>query len=215
MNVKVYTAIFGQYDRIRPYDGGICFTDKAQDVEGWEYRVEKYNTMNARLTARQHKCLSHMFVDAEYTIWHDGNVRLKMKPEDIVERFLPVGYDIATFGHPNRNCIYDEAAEVLRLGYADPEKVDRQMKRYADDGYPSRFGLVETRVVVRRNVQRINQFNVLWWLELKDGACRDQLSFNYVAWKLGIAYNIIPGWSAESDVMEYFFHEKDHGWMSK
>ena len=32
-----------------------------------------------------------------------------------------------------------------------------------------------------------------WWEEIKYNSKRDQLSFNYVAWKNGLKYNSIPG----------------------
>ena len=41
-----------------------------------------------------------------------------------------------------------------------------------------------------------------WWTEIKYGSKRDQLSFNYSAWKLGIKFNYILGESRDN---EYFY----------
>ena len=32
-----------------------------------------------------------------------------------------------------------------------------------------------------------------WWIEIKYGSRRDQLSFNYVAWKQNLKFNYIDG----------------------
>jgi hypothetical protein len=214
MDIKVYTAVFGEYDRLKPYPG-ICFTDKAQDAAEWEYRIERFNTIGPRRCARQHKCLSHMFVDAEYTIWHDANLRLKLPPEAIIKEYLPSGYDMSLGRHPFRDCIYEEAEEVKRLGVADPRIVDLQMYKYRRNGYPEHHGLVETGIVIRRHSAQIKHFNVMWWLEIANGACRDQLSFNYVAWKYGVPFHIMRGRDGrwDSELFEYQHHKKESQWM--
>ena len=45
-----------------------------------------------------------------------------------------------------------------------------------------------------------------WWTEIKYGSKRDQLSFNYVAWKNDLKFNYIDGDSRKN---EYF--ERDTG----
>ena len=45
---------------------------------------------------------------------------------------------------------------------------------------------------VRRNTDRVRILNGLWWELITLGSHRDQLSFNYACWRLGIEYAEIP-----------------------
>ena len=43
-----------------------------------------------------------------------------------------------------------------------------------------------------------------WWTEIKYGSKRDQLSFNYVAWKNSLNFNYMDGDSRNN---EYFYRD--------
>jgi hypothetical protein len=47
-------------------------------------------------------------------------------------------------------------------------------------------------VILRRHTDAIRHLNEAWWNEIVRGSRRDQLSFNYVAWKLGLRYATFP-----------------------
>ena len=70
----------------------------------------------------------------------------------------------------------------------DPDIMRKQVDRYMQAGYPEHHGLVETTVLLRWHTPRVAEFNAAWWTELTNGSLRDQLSFNYVAWKQRMAY---------------------------
>jgi hypothetical protein len=58
------------------------------------------------------------------------------------------------------------------------------MERYISHGYPKGNGLLSSGLLYRRH----NDYEVIkvmedWWSEIKYGSRRDQLSFNYSAWK--------------------------------
>jgi hypothetical protein len=53
-------------------------------------------------------------------------------------------------------------------------------------GYPKGKGLSETSAVLRKNTAKIVSFNEAWWSEISRGSRRDQLSFDFLVWKLGI-----------------------------
>ena len=68
------------------------------------------------------------------------------------------------------------------------------MDRYSADDYPVSNGLIVSGVLLRKNNEKdvikcMNQ----WWEELKYGSKRDQLSFNYSAWKTALMFNWIDG----------------------
>jgi hypothetical protein len=68
-----------------------------------------------------------------------------------------------------------------------------QVGRYEFSGYPHNNGLVETGVLLRRKQPEVATFNERWWAEIRQGSLRDQLSFNYVAWRVRLKYGLLPG----------------------
>ena len=70
--------------------------------------------------------------------------------------------------------------------------INSQVERYRKDGYPENNGQARNTVLVRRhNDKMIIKSMEDWWLEIKYGSKRDQLSFPYVAWKNNLKFNFI------------------------
>ena len=97
-----------------------------------------------------------------------------------------------------RDCVYKEAHAIFDLGNNNnnwkdsPSIIQKQIKRYVDDGYPLNNGLIVSGVVLRKhNEGDIIKCMERWWEELKYGSKRDQLSFNYSAWKCNTRFNWI------------------------
>ena len=77
-----------------------------------------------------------------------------------------------------------------------------QVKGYQDEGYPSHNGLITGMVILRRhNEEDCIKVMEDWWTEIKYGSKRDQLSFNYVAWKNKTKFNYMDGDSRDN---QYF-----------
>ena len=96
-----------------------------------------------------------------------------------------------------RDCVYQEANAIFKLGQEpgktfkdNPYVIKEQMERYIADGYPQNNGLAFTCGVVRKHNEPTT-INVMedWWTEIKYGSKRDQLSFDYVAWKTSLTLN--------------------------
>ena len=115
-----------------------------------------------------------------------------MHPLVLIERYLKDN-DLVAFKHPDRDCLYAEAAFCAMHGKDKRAVLEAQMKRYQKAGMPKRWGLAETRVVIRRNTQRIRELGEAWWTEIEQGSLRDQVSFPYVCWKHGARWAILPG----------------------
>ena len=92
---------------------------------------------------------------------------------------------------------------TTKLKYKDNMNIiHSQVDRYRKEGYPENNGLARTTVVFRRH----NEDDVIvnsegWWTEMKYGSRRDQISFNYVAWKHDLKFNYIQ---EDIDDNEYF-----------
>jgi hypothetical protein len=66
------------------------------------------------------------------------------------------------------------------------------IRKYRQQGYPEHNGLVEDNFLMRRhNEPEMIRFAEEWWKNVLEFSRRDQLSFNYVAWKLGTDFEII------------------------
>ncbi|MCK5604185.1 DUF616 domain-containing protein [Candidatus Pacearchaeota archaeon] len=167
----------------------------------WEIRPLHPQTAHLNLAqnlkhvylARWHKTHPHILFPGKTTLWIDGN-QIPYGNIDTVLSQLPFG----SFKHPKRDCIYDELEACIRQRKDDPEIMRSQIEKYRNAGYPRNNGLAETCCLLRDSSINNIQFNEAWWSEIENHSYRDQLSFNYVMWKLGMSYNNIPGCRSKS-----------------
>jgi hypothetical protein len=203
----VYTAIFGARDELRdpPKPGStkfICFTD--QDLKSAVWEIRKVPLQGTpRRTARWCKALSHVVLpECERTLWTDGKALLLDDPAEI---FLSYPDPLYAFRHGSRNCIYAELVKNHIAGKETPEMVQRITSRYLQEGYPRQNGLADTTCLIRTHTDQIKKFNEMWWSELLTYSLRDQLSFNYVCWKLGLSWSFIAGSSFAPGSKHFLF----------
>lgn len=198
MKKVVYTVITAGKDALKgavrnPEWDYVCFTDDpGMKAEFWEIRPLPSAETNSRRRSRLPKMLPHRYFEGySHSIYLDGHIELVCDPENLVA--VLGGNDIAFFRHYRRDCIYDEAAAVLTLKREKSGPVSRQIERYWSEGYPANNGLINGQVIVRRHTEPIAALNQLWWDVYSSYSERDQLAFNYCAWKLGVPYSKIPG----------------------
>jgi len=200
MKIIPYCAIFGGYDTLLDATyPSTCITDLPQrHVKGWQFQIMSY-LVPPKIRSFYCKTHPHIVVpQADVTIWIDGNVQLRVDPRYLVDKFL-VDHDIALYQHPVRDCIYLEGAACVRLRKARFDVVETTLKWLRAQGYPEHNGLAETSFIIRRDTLQIRELNELWWQTfLSQPAKRDQLSFNYACWKLGISYREISGYTSSS-----------------
>jgi hypothetical protein len=219
MNLTVYSCITGGYDNLKhlldshtdPKIKYVLFTEgPAVAGTAWEIRpaVWQHETSSQR-TSRFHKLNAHiLFPEAELTMWIDG--ALQIKPDAQlwgVAELMPKNCDVVTFKHPQRDCVYDELAACVRLKKDDPRVMQQQIRRYQEERYPAHNGMVETSCLLRRHTPSMALFNAGWWTELAAGSVRDQLSFNYTAWKLKFPYGSLPGCRDRSPYFTFKAHK--------
>lgn len=194
--IGVYTALFGNYDTLLPaLHGGIVFTDQNITIPFWQMRYVTLPYRDPRYESRYYfdrSCL--VMPDYEYTIMHGANAQLVMSPVDLVAK-LPADIDIGLFRHPHRDNVYDEAEACIAYRKDKEEVIEKQMDRYQDEGFDGK-NLSACILMVRRNTSRLQEFEAMWWGEVNRGSCRDQLSFDYCRWKLGMPVYYLPfGWN--------------------
>jgi len=221
----IYTALFGERGRLhdpkvvpKGWDF-ICFTDR-DDLQSsiWDIRVVGPHYEDSTRNARMYKVLPHRFL-AEYniSIWHDANISIKKNPNKLMQDFLK-DHNFATFDHrynqDSMECVYEESANLLRLEDIgrrkdDPELIKRQVQKYREERYPEKNGLAVTQVLLRRhNEPDVVETMEKWWSEIEENSKRDQMSFNYAAWKTGLRFAYLPGDSRKNEWFKYNPHKK-------
>lgn len=203
----IYTVITGAYEPlISPYvvdskADYVCLIDiPVPEVPPWEQRIIRREIKDARRESRRLKILSHQhFPDAEYILYHDPNVWFKTTN---IPSWLG-RHDMALCTHPERDCVYDEAKACIEADKGDPDTIRAQVARYKAEAYPEHAGLAATTIILRKQTEAVRQFNEAWWQEVSNGSVRDQVSFNYTCWKLGMGYDLIPGHLYSNTAFEY------------
>ena len=217
-----YTSIFGGYDE----------SIKQTLPKNWDWkRFSEDNSLSLysdnNRNAKRFKVLPHRYLqDYEYSIFVDGNMTIRGDINQLVDKYLRDA-NVAFFSHSNnsldsRNCAYQEAQTIFQLGeknmnltpergylnYKDnPQLIKSQMERYDMVGYPKNNGLITGMVILRRhNEKDCIETMEDWWTEIKYNSKRDQLSFNYCAWKNDLKFNYMDGDSRDN---EYFYRSTD------
>ena len=210
MKKVIYTAIIGKYDVLeepkfipKGYDF-ICFTDQKITKPNSIWKIRQVLPLyedNTR-TARKYKILPHRFLpEYDISIWTDGNELVVGDVDKLQNKYLK-NKNMAVYNHMNcwdkRDCVYKEAKAIFDLGNNnnnwkdDPSIMVKQIEKYIKEKYPSNNGLIVSGVMFRKhNEKDIIKCMELWWEELKYGSKRDQLSFNYSAWKTNTQFNWI------------------------
>ncbi len=208
-DVVIYTAIFGPYNDLIPQKkipgiSYVCFTDQPFKSRSWKViRVRPEFDDNTR-NNRQYKILPHKYLsEYKYSVYMDGNFLVRRNILSFLAYQLS-NCSMLIFDHAqsndSRNCLYDEYEAVIKLGEEkgyfkdDPEVMKKQINRYRAEGYPEQNGLISAGVLIRRhNEPEIIELMETWWAELEKGSKRDQLSFNYAAWKCNFSLKYLPG----------------------
>jgi hypothetical protein len=202
MTLVVYSALYGQAEPLneRVFGGfdscrKVFFTDREDLVlPGAEVIHDSLDGLDPARTSRRAKLMPHRFFpDAEWSVWLDNKSRLLADPVTIVDK-LQAQSDAGFFAFPHfrRKCVYQEGQTVWENGLDDYKLVKERMNHYRAEGMPVNSGLIEGHFIVRRhNVPQISHFGDRWFEHVLRYSRRDQISFPYLAWKLGLQYEFI------------------------
>ena len=205
----VYTGAFGDaygfvpQKKIEGVDF-LCFTDNIKKVKyPWKPIELKADQENEVLRNRHPKLLPHLyFQNYDVSIYIDSNFLII---GDLFSLINKLGnFKMATFDHTQtddaRNCIYEEYEAILEIGkqngsYKDaPSIMKDQIDLLRKEGYPEKNGLIKGGVLIRKhNDAKVIKVMEDWWEMVSTRSKRDQLSFNYVAWKNNFKSAIIDG----------------------
>ena len=162
---------------------------------------------DAKRNSRLPKMLLHrLFGSATYALYMDSKLRFKKKSSRgklwhfVSDQFdVPLNNAVSSPAwvspkHMSRESVYAEADCIVKLGLVPLDIIQRQLDDYLAAKFPSvplhagGPGLIEGEWHLR-NLNSVDQARIgcAWMQEFtKRGHTRDQLSFNYVVWKLGL-----------------------------
>jgi hypothetical protein len=126
--------------------------------------------------------------------------------------------NVALFSHANNamdplRSVTEEMEHLLKRSMKgksedDSEKIKIQYEAYKAEGFPDSEELATTMVLLRRhNEPDVMKTMELWWEQIARFSRRDQMSFNYVAWKTGLRFAYIPGDSRDNKYFKWMPHE--------
>jgi hypothetical protein len=196
----VYTTVFGNTDRLHePLHADkahyVCFTDQPR-LRARRWALVRLPLMEQPTrAARTLKAMSHeVFPEADATLWQDANFSIRIHPDRILARFKG---EITTFRHHFQSRIKDETEAIIQLGKAKEAPTRAQLAAYQAQGFdcdenPMRE-LSVGGFILRRHTDDIKALNRLWCAEIHTYTLRDQMSLDYIAWKLGLKIDRFPG----------------------
>lgn len=212
--IAVITSIYGDKDNLKeaPKEEGVdyyFFSDVRQNVTPWEFCEFPATScrphFGSRMDAKRFKVLPFLFLpEYDYYIWVDGNHLPKEgKMKKLVEDLDKSDCEIGVFKHCERDCTYDEAniCAAYRADFTDV--LQKTVDFLCWQGYPHKNGLYEMPAFVFKNTQQMKNLMLLWWECINAYSSRDQITFPFCLWKLGINPHVFPG-QVNKGENEYF-----------
>ncbi len=207
--IVVYTAIFGKKDdlhepkRVPNGCDFICFTDQDFHSKIWKVIKVHRPLPDPTRSARMYKVLAHRFLkEYECSVWVDGNIVVRGDVSELVEKCL--GNINMVVGDHSKSLFMsinslqgglDRLLWMERIGkhQDDADLMRRQYAAYRAEGFPDAGGLLWSLVLLRRhNEPDVKKAMEVWWAEIERWSKRDQMSFNYVAWKNQFPFAYLP-----------------------
>ena len=112
------------------------------------------------------------------------------QPEHQVRCFAPLANS-----HGDEQLRFEIDGKEKGVYRDDPVVMAKQIKRFKQEGYPENNGLITAPILIRKHFDNeVTKVMEAWWNIVNTESKRDQLSFNYVAWKLNfINFTYIDG----------------------
>lgn len=204
MKIAVYSAFYGNRDPLNPDCLGghhdcdrFLFTDDPEvRLDGVTVIHDPLNGLDANRASRRQKLRpARYFPHYDWSIYLDNNATLLADPADLVNRLAETpGTGFAAFRHFLRDCVYEEAQACLLARRDSAERIETQMAFYRQEGFPAHGGLFAGPFLIRRHDRPDWAAHGEHWFEqVLTHSRRDQLSCNYVAWKLGLEPTYLEG----------------------
>ncbi len=150
---------------------------------------EKYSSRRA---GKIPKMLSHLLLpDYDVYVWCDATHEVAVDKEKLLS--LLGENDCALFTHPHRQCVYEEAKEVLAGGLDYPYLIEENVKWLKQNNFEKNQGLYEMTTFIRRNNKTSNDVFSFWYSLVSKFSSRDQINFMPSAKKHSLSVSDLEG----------------------
>ena len=193
----VYSAVVGHYDEVKQptiiddrFDY-ILFSNSIKEcnVGVWQIRpICYYSNIPTKIARYVKTHPEELLSDYVLSVWIDASVVIKSNYIYEQAVFLSKSnYLISTHIHPELTCIYQEMLGIC-LAHWEYESILVNWGHFLrKEKFPRNMGTWETGVLYRMHSdEKIRKFDALWWWCIENYSRRDQLSFQYVLWKLNL-----------------------------
>lgn len=218
MSLVLYSAHYGTADPLNPEVFGgfencrrVLFTDReGLSLPGVDVIHDPLDGLDPARASRRAKLRPHRhFPDEEWSLWLDNKSRLRRDPLEVLAAAREgAAADFLAFRHFRRDCVYDELQTAWENGLDDHAVLKERARTYRAEGMPRHFGLIEGHFLLRRHhAPDLVRFGERWFEHVLRYSRRDQVSFPYLAWRLGLRYATIDtlDWK---ETVEFTVHDR-------
>ncbi|SFB88884.1 glycosyltransferase domain-containing protein [Butyrivibrio sp. YAB3001] len=199
--VAVYMALFGDIDSIfEPLvvdDNCDYYIITDQDVSCdsiWKKKdvdmsvVDEYNNRQKNRYYKMHA--QELFPEYAYCIYLDSNIYIYGLLSELIQYVNPES-GIGIHNMPNRGNVYEEIYARSLINPRDSRVLERQKNDYRQMGFKNEEGMFECNVIITKTGKESTKIMDRWWEEYKKYPARDQVSFPFILWDLGISQDKI------------------------
>ena len=189
----VYTALFGNYDELKPINKEIgydyfLFTEQNYEniTTNWtilnvEQNMNFTNKIDVMKKQRFYKTHPHLFFkNYDLSIYIDATFEIKGNLDNFILRILTPNLSIYVFEHPFIDTIINEFKAILFFKKDSMKNIIPVREKYKREKFPDDNGHAECCMIVRKHNDK-NCINLMekWFYEIKHNSYRDQL-FNKI-----------------------------------
>jgi len=217
MTITVYTVITCDYDdlmpplTVEPSVRYICFSDRERHCAPYEVLPFPRYGLTARAASRVPKMLPHLLMDADVSIYHDGQFSLQAPAASLIAEMGAA--DMAMFQHPF-NATYGAEVDFYRANVGRvPDHVATHAQRLRDKGITPESGWWAGGFLVRRHNERTAAFGESWMRHFVGGSSNDQFGLLEAVHESGVSVATLRGDIRTDPRLRYWLHAGAHAEM--
>lgn len=199
--ICVYTCLTGEYEKLSEIkkESGIdyiCYTNNKKIISNtWNVKyIDSDEKLGNHKLARKIKILgTEELKKYDIVVWCDAQITFTKSIKKFIKQFVDIKtYDLVGLKHYCREKVFDEIDACLVSKKDSFESLKKSQEYLVNNNYPDNNGLMETGVIFRdfKN-EKVQASMKLWFEILSKYSHRDQLSFNFSAWKNNLKVNLL------------------------
>lgn len=182
----------------------LLVTDRADPSFEGTTLIEPRSHLPGVVAAKLPKFRPDLYTDSDIVVWLDANIEV-VGPEFLEHLCNNRSGPVSCYPHPVRDDVLHEAHACAAIGLGVQGEMLAQVEHYRGLGLPDPSGLWCCGVMVRERGSTSERLGELWLGEVLRWSARDQLSFPFVTWSLGIEVGALPPDDPDDDELAFPF----------